>query len=247
MATAPASRIERDSMGELAVPADALWGAQTQRALEQLPHQRPADAERFMRALLLIKAAAARANVELGLIEAPSALPSTPPATSCCADAALMTHFPIDVFQTGSGTSTNMNANEVLATLASRRLGRRVDANDDVNHGQSSNDVDPVGDPRRRRAGGARRVAAGAEHISPRRRAARPTRCASREDRPHASDGRDAGAFRPGAERLGAAGEDNVDGCARCCRRCRRWRKAAPPSAPASMRIRSSPRASAPR
>src|SRR5689334_4748011 len=136
-------RIERDSMGELQVPADALWGAQTQRAVQNFPISGLAMPRAFIGALGLIKQAAAAANTKLGLLEADVSRAIGQASTDVSAgkhDA----HFPIDVFQTGSGTSTNMNANEVIARLASTRLGRPVHPNDDVNMGQSSNDVIPT-------------------------------------------------------------------------------------------------------
>src|SRR5271168_1584875 len=126
-------RIERDSMGELKVPADALWGAQTQRAVQNFAISGQRLPRSFIRALALIKQAAAQANAALGLLEAPLAV----------AAGAHDAQFPIDVFQTGSGTSTNMNANEVIAHLASR-TGLSVHANDHVNMCQSSNDVIPT-------------------------------------------------------------------------------------------------------
>jgi fumarate hydratase, class II len=136
-------RIEHDSMGELQVPADALWGAQTQRAVQNFPISGLTMPRAFIGALGLVKQAAARANTRLGLLDA---------ATSRAIDAAAAevaagrhdAQFPIDVFQTGSGTSTNMNANEVIATLATQRLGKAVHPNDHVNMGQSSNDVIPT-------------------------------------------------------------------------------------------------------
>ncbi len=136
------TRIERDSMGELAVPATALYGAQTQRAVNNFPvsgHRMP---QAFVRALLLAKAAAARANVSLQQLDAPM---GEAIAETCLQllQEDFMQHFPVDVFQTGSGTSSNMNANEVVATLASRRLGGKVNPNDHVNCGQSSNDIIP--------------------------------------------------------------------------------------------------------
>jgi fumarate hydratase, class II len=136
-------RIEKDSMGELRVPADALWGAQTQRAIDNFPISgRPMPPE-FIRAVGLVKWAAAGANLELGLIEAEIASA----IRAAAAEVAAGEHypqFPVDVFQTGSGTSTNMNANEVIAALASRIAGRPVHPNDHVNMGQSSNDVIPT-------------------------------------------------------------------------------------------------------
>ena len=136
-------RKERDSMGELHVPAEALWGAQTQRAVENFPVTGLAMPRAFIRALGLIKWAAAGANSELGLIETPKAMGIQAAALEV-AEGVHDSQFPIDVFQTGSGTSSNMNANEVIATLASRALGTEIHPNDDVNMGQSSNDVIPT-------------------------------------------------------------------------------------------------------
>ena len=138
-----ATRIETDSMGQLEVPSEALYAAQTQRAVNNFPISGLPMPEPFIRALLQAKAAAAKAN---------AALEQIPPAMSdaivqavddLLADPALMQHFPVDVFQTGSGTSSNMNANEVLSTLASRIYGDKVGANDHINYGQSSNDIIP--------------------------------------------------------------------------------------------------------
>jgi len=136
-------RTERDSMGELQVPAQALWGAQTQRAVQNFPISGLVLPRAFIGALGLIKQAAARANTHLGLLE-PAAAQAIDASAAEVAAGAHDAHFPIDVFQTGSGTSTNMNANEVIAALASRRLGKPVHANDQVNMGQSSNDVIPT-------------------------------------------------------------------------------------------------------
>jgi fumarate hydratase, class II len=136
-------RIERDSMGELQVPVDALWGAQTQRAVLNFPISGRPLPRAFIRAVALIKAAAARANSGLGLLDAAVA-DVIVAAADDVASGKYDAQFPVDIFQTGSGTSTNMNANEVLARLASQRLGRSVHANDEVNMGQSSNDVIPT-------------------------------------------------------------------------------------------------------
>jgi fumarate hydratase class II len=136
-------RIERDSMGELQVPAEALWGAQTQRAVENFPVSGRPMPRAFIGALGLVKQAAARANARLGLLEQDIATAIEAAATEV-AEGRHDAHFPIDVFQTGSGTSTNMNANEVIAALATRRLGKPVHPNDHVNMGQSSNDVIPT-------------------------------------------------------------------------------------------------------
>jgi fumarate hydratase class II len=135
-------RVEHDTMGEVQVPADALWGAQTQRAVENFPISgQPLPAE-LIHALAEIKAAAASANGALGIIDADMAK-AIGAAASAVAAGSHDEHFPIDVFQTGSGTSTNMNVNEVLARLAAADLGRPVHPNDHVNASQSSNDVFP--------------------------------------------------------------------------------------------------------
>ncbi len=136
-------RIERDSMGELQVPAEALWGAQTQRAVQNFPISGRPLPRAFISALGLIKQAAASANARLELLDADTARAISEAAADVVAGK-VDAHFPIDVFQTGSGTSSNMNANEVIARLASQRLGRAVHPNDHVNMGQSSNDVIPT-------------------------------------------------------------------------------------------------------
>jgi fumarate hydratase class II len=132
-----------DSMGELEVPADALYGAQTRRAVDNFPLSGLRMPRAFLRALGLVKAAAATANGELGLLQRRMADAIATAATEV-AEGAHDAHFPVDVFQTGSGTSSNMNANEVIATLASARLKKPVHPNDHVNLGQSSNDVVPT-------------------------------------------------------------------------------------------------------
>ncbi|SEG45610.1 fumarase, class II [Thermomonospora echinospora] len=135
-------RVERDSMGEVRVPAGARWRAQTQRAVENFPISgRPLEPAQIA-ALGRIKAAAAEVNAELGVLDADVAAAIAAAAREVAAGA-WDEHFPVDVFQTGSGTSSNMNANEVIATLAAERLGRPVHPNDDVNASQSSNDVFP--------------------------------------------------------------------------------------------------------
>ncbi|MEJ2346934.1 MAG: class II fumarate hydratase [Gammaproteobacteria bacterium] len=136
-------RREHDSMGEVQVPTEALYGAQTQRAVLNFPISGLRMPRPLIRALGLIKACAARVNGELELLPADVAEAVANAATEVEAGG----HdgqFPVDVFQTGSGTSTNMNANEVIARLATRSLGRAVHANDDVNRSQSSNDVIPT-------------------------------------------------------------------------------------------------------
>ncbi|MEV6297803.1 class II fumarate hydratase [Actinoplanes sp. NPDC051861] len=135
-------RIERDTMGEVRVPADALWRAQTQRAVENFPISGRGLEPSHIRALARIKGAAAQVNGKLGVIDGDLA-GAVATAAAHVADGGYDDQFPIDVFQTGSGTSSNMNANEVIATLASRDLGRPVHPNDHVNASQSSNDVFP--------------------------------------------------------------------------------------------------------
>jgi fumarate hydratase class II len=139
-----ANRIERDSMGEMEVPADALYGASTQRAVLNFPISGQRFPRRFIRALALIKEAAADTNRELGLLD-PDVAEAIGGAAAEVAEGAHDGQFPIDIYQTGSGTSTNTNMNEVVARLASDRLGegRRVHPNDDVNRCQSSNDTIP--------------------------------------------------------------------------------------------------------
>jgi fumarate hydratase, class II len=137
------TRIERDSMGEVRVPAEALYGAQTQRAVENFPISGLRMPRPFLRALGLIKGVAARVNHDLGLLDAARAS-AIEAAAREVESGAHDAQFPIDVFQTGSGTSTNMNANEVIARRAGARLGRPVHPNDHVNLGQSSNDVIPA-------------------------------------------------------------------------------------------------------
>ncbi|NUS59635.1 MAG: class II fumarate hydratase [Lysobacter sp.] len=135
-------RIEHDSMGELRVPGDALWGAQTQRAVQNFPISGRPMPRGFIRALGLIKASAADVNAGFGLLSKRKAV-AVRNAALAVANGAHDAQFPIDIYQTGSGTSSNMNANEVIAALASQ-AGPSVHPNDDVNLGQSSNDVIPT-------------------------------------------------------------------------------------------------------
>ena len=136
-------RIEHDTMGEVRVPADALWRAQTQRAVENFPISGTPIESAQIRALAQIKGACAKANAELGILDQDVA-DAIAAAAAEVATGAHDAHFPIDVFQTGSGTSSNMNTNEVIATLATRSLGKDVHPNDHVNASQSSNDVFPT-------------------------------------------------------------------------------------------------------
>lgn len=136
-------RIEKDSMGELQVPATALYAAQTQRAIDNFPISGLSLPPAFIKTVALIKQTAAQSNLALGELD-------NAVASAICAAAQSIVagehhdQFPIDVFQTGSGTSTNMNVNEVIATLAARASGLTISANDHVNMGQSSNDVIPT-------------------------------------------------------------------------------------------------------
>ncbi|MBI4409469.1 MAG: class II fumarate hydratase [Gemmatimonadetes bacterium] len=142
----PEYRIERDSLGEMKVPVDALWGAQTQRAVENFPISDLRFPRRFIAALGMIKKAAAETNLELGLLEREIGLAIVAAAEEVI-QGELDRHFVLDIFQTGSGTSTNMNANEVIAHRAQQLLGKdkpRVHPNDHVNLCQSSNDVIPA-------------------------------------------------------------------------------------------------------
>ena len=148
MAEKVKTRIERDSMGEMEVPAEALYGASTQRAVLNFPISGYRFGRQFIRALGLVKLAAAEANRKLGKLDAKIAGAIQKAAREVIAGK-LDTHFPVDIFQTGSGTSTNMNANEVIANRATQLLGGEVGSNlvhpnDHVNMGQSSNDVIPT-------------------------------------------------------------------------------------------------------
>ena len=213
-------RVEKDSMGEVRVPADAYWGAQTQRAVENFPVSGQRFPRRFLEALGLIKWAAAKANQELGLLDARRADAITAAAEEVIAGT-LDDHFPVDIFQTGSGTSTNMNANEVIANRADELLGeargsKAVHPNDHVNNGQSSNDVIPTAihvsallairddlEPALVRARGFARGQGGAV-----RRDA--------QGRPDAPDGRHADHARSGVRRLRAADRERDPGPRLC-------------------------------
>jgi fumarate hydratase class II len=144
MADQPATeyRIEKDSMGEVRVPADAMWRAQTQRAVENFPISGQPVERELIAGLALIKGAGARIRAERGLLD-PAKAAAIAESAAEVARGDWDREFPIDVFQTGSGTSSNMNANEVLASLAAKRLGANVHPNDDVNDPLSSNDQFP--------------------------------------------------------------------------------------------------------
>lgn len=137
------SRLEHDSLGPVELPEDALYGAQTQRAINNFPISGEPMPASFIRSLLLLKWAAAKANAQLGLIPVNMAQSIGMAAERLLNDTDMMKHFPVDIFQTGSGTSTNMNANEVLANLAMKIYGRPISPNDHINFGQSSNDIIP--------------------------------------------------------------------------------------------------------
>ncbi|MGH8967048.1 MAG: lyase family protein, partial [Actinomycetes bacterium] len=142
MATDDGFRIEHDTMGEVRVPVDALWRAQTQRAVENFPISGRGLERTQIRAMGLLKAACAQVNKDLGLLDAEKA-DAIIAAAGEIAEGKHDDQFPIDVFQTGSGTSSNMNANEVIASLVARR-GGDVHPNDHVNASQSSNDTFPT-------------------------------------------------------------------------------------------------------
>ncbi|MEG3766857.1 class II fumarate hydratase [Alteromonas sp. 14N.309.X.WAT.G.H12] len=138
------TRTEKDSMGTLEVPADALYGAQTQRAVDNFPMSGQTMPEAFIKALITVKKAAAQANVKLEVLDGDIGEAISSACDKLLDDKDLMNHFPVDIFQTGSGTSTNMNANEVIARTASLQSGIPIHPNDHVNYGQSSNDVIPT-------------------------------------------------------------------------------------------------------
>jgi len=137
------TRMEKDSMGELSVPVDALYAAQTQRAVQNFPISGIRMPRAFIKAISLVKAAAAQANASLELISNEKSTAIVKAALSV-SEGQYDEHFPVDVFQTGSGTSSNMNANEVIANLATQGFNEKIHPNDDVNMSQSSNDVIPT-------------------------------------------------------------------------------------------------------
>ena len=160
-----ADRIEHDSMGEVRVPADAKWGAQTQRAIENFPISGMRLERAQVEALARIKAAVASVKRDLGMIE-PALAAAIAAAANAVARGEYDDQFPIDVFQTGSGTSSNMNMNEVLATLAAGALGHPVHPNDDVNHPMSSNDMFPASIHIAAAAGVVRDLVPALEHLA---------------------------------------------------------------------------------
>ena len=230
-------RIEHDSMGEVRVPRDAKWRAQTQRAVENFPISGARLERSHIEALARIKAGAATVNAEMGVLdrEMAGAIVS---AAEEVARGDWDEHFPVDVFQTGSGTSSNMNMNEVLATLATERLGRDVHPNDAVNASQSSNDVFPSSIHVAATAAVVRDLAPALRHLE-----SALTRKADgvrdrREVRPHAPHGRDAGDARAGVRRLrGAGAARRSSGSRRPCRGSPSCRWAGPRSARASTHL----------
>ena len=206
----PEQRIESDSLGEIEVAADAWWGAQTERARRNFPVSGLRFPRRFIAALGTIKGECAAVNGELGIV-APELAAAIEAAAAEVADGELDAHFPLDVFQTGSGTSTNMNANEVIANRAIASLGgvvgskRPVHPNDHVNAGPVLERRLPDRAARRRLRRGRRGARAGAAPAArcARRQGARVRR--RRQDRPHPPAGRRADAARAGVRRLRAA------------------------------------------
>lgn len=236
-------RIEHDSMGEVRVPAEAKWRAQTQRAVENFPVSGQRIERAHIEALARIKGAAAKVNARLGVVDKDIA-DAIQEAAAEVAEGRWDEHFPVDVFQTGSGTSSNMNTNEVVATLATERLGRAVHPNDHVNASQSSNDVFPSSLHIAATAAVTRDLIPALEHLA----AALERKSAEFADvvkagRTHLMDatpvtiGQEFGGYaaqvRYGVERLNAS----LPGSPSC-----RW--AAPRSVPASTRRPASPRPS---
>ena len=138
------TRIAKDSLGEVEIDAGALYGAQTQRAVNNFPISSKKMPAAFINSLIMIKSNAAKTNIELDCLDKDVGEAIIQACQSLREEEYFMRHFPVDVFQTGSGTSSNMNANEVIANLASKILGKAINPNDHVNFGQSSNDVIPT-------------------------------------------------------------------------------------------------------
>ena len=197
-------RLEKDSMGELEVPKSALYAAQTQRAINNFPISGLAMPPAFIKTVALIKKTAAKVNIELGELE-PAVGNAIIEAAQRIIDGQHPEQFPIDVFQTGSGTSTNMNVNEVLANLATQIAGKAVSANDDVNMGQSSNDVIPTAIHVSAALECHQSLLPGLEPSCRNHRKKSRIAGSHYQDRTHAFDGCDAGAVEPGTGRLGLA------------------------------------------
>ncbi len=231
-------RMERDTFGEIAVPNARLWGAQTQRSLQNFHISTEKQSPELITALAVIKRAAAEVNLGLGVLDESKAKAIMQAADEII-EGKHPGEFPLAVWQTGSGTQTNMNLNEVIANRASELLGgergeaRKVHPNDDVNRGQSSNDVFPT----------AMHVAAAVgivKHLLPALKTLRDDARRQgegvrrhRQDRPHALAGCDAAHARPGILRLCRATRPRHSSRRiERCRICTNSRKAAPRSAP---------------
>ena len=228
--TTPATRLERDSMGEMAVPADALYGASTQRAVLNFPISGQRFPRRFLQALALIKRAAAETNAELGLLD-PAKATAIAEAAQAVADGGYDEHFPIDIYQTGSGTSTNTNANEVIAHLAMARLGEgaKVHPNDDVNRCQSSNDVIPAALQLSAAMAIEEDLVPALERLHTALGREGERVLGRRQDRSHAPPGRDAHPARTGVPRLRRPGRGGAPPGprrpGRAARRAPRWHR----------------------
>ena len=245
-------RIERDSFGDIAVPSWAYWGAQTERSRENFPIGGDRMPIEIVHALARIKLAAAKVNAKKGLLEAEIADAISAAAREVI-DGKLDEHFPLVVWQTGSGTQTNMNVNEVIANRANEMLGaprgsqdRRCIPNDHVNLGQSSNDsfptaihiagaLDDLAAAAARRRAAAHRAERQGGEIRP-----------YRQDRPHPSAGCDAGDARPGIFRLRGAGRIRARGASEralpiFCSSRRAARRSAPASTPSRALAKRSP------
>ena len=195
-------RIEHDTMGEVRVPVAALWRAQTQRAVENFPISGRGLERTQIRALGLLKGACAQVNKDLGLL-APEKADAIIAAAGEIADGLHDDQFPIDVFQTGSGTSSNMNTNEVIASIAETATPSvKVHPNDDVNMSQSSNDTFPTATHIAATEAAVRHLIPALEVLHESLTGKGPAVAHGRQVRPHASDGRGAGDARPGVQRL---------------------------------------------
>ena len=201
------TRIEHDSMGDMEVPADALWGASTQRAVLNFPISGQHLPRRLIWAGAAIKQAAAEVNAELQLLDTDKAS-AISAAAARVADGEFDDQFPIDVYQTGSGTSSNMNFNEVIAHLATQRLndGSRVHPNDDVNLCQSSNDVFPTAIQLAGALAMEEDLVPGLERLRKALTARSDEFWPVVKTRPHTPAGRDPGPARPGVPRLPGPG-----------------------------------------
>ena len=230
------TRIETDSFGPIEVAADRYWGAQTQRSLENFRIGTERMPRPLIRALGIVKYCSAEVNEALGKLE-PTLADAIKRAAREVIEGKLDDHFPLVVWQTGSGTQTNMNANEVISNRAIEMLGgemgskKPVHPNDHVNMSQSSNDTFPGGDAHR---GGRAGRAPAARRCAPARRAPGEGKefDGHREDRPHPPDGRDAAHAGPGVLRLRAAGGPTASRASRArCLGCTSSPSAARPSA----------------